>query len=349
MLNKALFFYGKPPLGSGKVQRVGGSRRRQRLAGAVVALATLVAGPALADYRTGIEALNRGDHAGALAELRPLAEQDDSRAQWALGYIYRLGLGVEKDLQRAEQWRKRAVRGLLGEPAAASTAPARPPGAVQARRAPPSPPRASGSATGILIDGRGHVLTNAHVTAGCKAIQVQAGRTTAPASFAATAPGADLALLRIAGPIAGEPALFRAEPPAVRGEEVTIVGFPLGGAPGQGPRAGTGVVSALSGPRGDARLIRIDATILPGNSGGPVLDAEGRVIGVVAGILLPEDAARAGMPWPPEIGFAVRGELVAEFLQRAGVRYRTAGGTGIGGPAPAQNAGRFTVRIDCRR
>ncbi len=65
----------------------------------------LVASCALADYQTGIEALNRGDHARALSELEPLAQSGDSRAQWALGYMHRRGLGVPKDPARAEAWR----------------------------------------------------------------------------------------------------------------------------------------------------------------------------------------------------------------------------------------------------
>jgi S1-C subfamily serine protease len=207
----------------------------------------------------------------------------------------------------------------------------------------------AGSATGILVDERGHVLTNAHVTAKCNALQVRAGDTAARASITASDRSADLALLTLAAPIAAEPALFRAKPQAVLGEQVMIAGFPLQGLLSGGLQVGVGVVSALAGPHGDPHLIQIDASVLPGNSGGPVLDSGGRVIGVVAGVLRPEDAARAGAPWPPDIGFAVRGELVARFLKQTGVSYRTAAPASVDGAALAERAGRSTVRVECLR
>jgi S1-C subfamily serine protease len=322
----------------------------RRLACVLLALSVLFAAAAMADYRSGIDALNRGDHARALAELKPLAEKGDSRAQWALGYMYRLGLGVAKDPRRAQQWRERAVRGMLGDKAAPKSEPKPPSRTAKARRPAPAAARSlAGSATGILVDERGHVLTNAHVTAACKALQVRAGDTAARANVTATSPAADLALLTLATPIAAQPALFRAKPQAVLGEQVMIAGFPLQGLLSGGLQVGVGVVSALAGPRGDPHLIQIDASVLPGNSGGPVLDAGGRVIGVVAGVLRPEDATRAGAPWPPDIGFAVRGELVAGFLKQAGVRYRTAAQARADGAALAERAGRFTVRVECLR
>jgi S1-C subfamily serine protease len=303
----------------------------------------------MADYRSGIDALNRGDYAKALAELRPLAKKGDSRAQWALGYMYRLGLGVAKDPERAQQWRDRTVRGLVGTRAVPNSKPKRAPRSAPARPASPSARSVAGSATGILVDRRGHVLTNNHVAAGCRALRVRSGATAAGATLAASDRTADLALLTLASPVAAEPAPFRAKPRAVLGEQVMIAGYPLQGLLSDGLQVGMGIVSALAGPRGDSRLIQIAASVLPGSSGGPVLDAGGRVIGVVAGVLRPEDATRAGAPWPPDIGFAVRGELVGGFLQQAGVRYLTSTKAHAEGAERAERAGRFTVRVECLR
>jgi S1-C subfamily serine protease len=322
---------------------------RRRLASVRLALAVFGAATAMADYSSGTDALNRGDYAKALAELRPLAEKGDSRAQWALGYMYRRGQGVAKDPERAQRWRDRAVRGLVGARAVPKneSKPAR--RSVPARPATPGDRSLVGGATGILVDRRAHVLTNAHVAAGCKALGVRKGATSTGATLAASDRTADLALLTLASPVAAEPAPFRPKPGAVLGEKVMIAGYPLQGLLSNGLQVRVGIVSALAGPRGDGRLIQIDASVLPGNSGGPVLDAGGRVIGMVAGVLRPGDAARAGAPWASDIGFAVRGELVRGFLKRAGVRYLTSTRTQAEGADLAGRAGRFTVRVECLR
>ena len=64
-----------------------------------------------ADYAAGIAAGNRGDFVAALAELEPLAEQGDARAQFAVGQVYHRGLGaIEQDLDKARRWYEAAAR-----------------------------------------------------------------------------------------------------------------------------------------------------------------------------------------------------------------------------------------------
>ena len=83
------------------------SRWTQRLRGAAVLL-LVVSAPLHGGYDAAIGALNRGDYATALGELRPLAERGDPKAQWALAYMYRRGLGVAKDPVRADQLERSA-------------------------------------------------------------------------------------------------------------------------------------------------------------------------------------------------------------------------------------------------
>jgi Sel1 repeat len=66
---------------------------------------------AWADYQAGMDAYGRGDYAAALRELRPLAEQGDSGAQFYLGLLYENGDGVPRDFVKARQWYEKAADG----------------------------------------------------------------------------------------------------------------------------------------------------------------------------------------------------------------------------------------------
>lgn len=280
--------------------------------------------------------MNRGDHARALAELEPLAKAGDSRAQWALGYMYRRGLGVPKDPVRAEFWGERSVEGVLGS-------------ASGKQRAAQKPTRVTGRGSGFVVNDRNQVLTNHHVVEKCPRIQVRSGRNTARAKLAAADRRADLAVLNLSAPLTDKPALFRNPPGAKLGEQVLIAGYPLQGLLSHEMHVAAGIVSALAGPRGDRRLLQIGAQVQPGNSGGPVLDRAGRVIGVIAGVLPPEDARRAGAISHPQISFAIRGELVGSFLDRAGIAYRAVEGKATDTGALAARAEGFTVVVECIR
>ena len=65
--------------------------------------------PAWADFKTAMEAYNRGDFATALREWRPLAEQGDASAQFYLGLSYENGDGVPRDYTKARQWYEKSA------------------------------------------------------------------------------------------------------------------------------------------------------------------------------------------------------------------------------------------------
>src|SRR6184192_3651167 len=82
------------------------------LIGAVALSLTAVAVtmPALADTKTGVDAWNRGDYAGAVTEWRKAAVAGDPDAQFNLGQAYKLGRGVPVDMAMAESWYRRAAQ-----------------------------------------------------------------------------------------------------------------------------------------------------------------------------------------------------------------------------------------------
>jgi predicted nucleic acid-binding protein len=85
----------------------------------------------------------------------------------------------------------------------------------------------------------------------------------------------------------------------------------------------------------------------PGNNVGLVLDASGRVIGVVAGVLRLADASKAGAQLPLDQSFAVRGEQVLQFLHKTGVRYGTRPKRVLGTEKIAARAKSFSVVVLC--
>ena len=188
--------------------------------------------------------------------------------------------------------------------------------------------RASSSGSGFVV-ASGRVLTNAHVVRGCGAVTARnaAGRR-AHARVLQVDPTRDLALLGVPAGF-GPPLTFRSEPVVLRGESVVTYGFPLTGLLSSGPTLTTGSVSALTGLRDTPLHYTISAPVQPGNSGGPLLDAQGHVVGVVVAKLNAAEVARVtGGDIPQNVNFAIKGEEALNFLHDSGVTAAVAGSRG---------------------
>lgn len=142
----------------------------------------------------------------------------------------------------------------------------------------PRPPKLELSATGTgwyVADG-GYLVTNAHVVDGCKMVTLKSG---AELQVLDVKVDEDLALLK--GPASVAPLVLRDGRSARLAEDVLIAGYPLGGILSSGINVTVGTVSALAGLGDDPTRFQFTAPVQPGNSGGPVLDTSGHVIGVV--------------------------------------------------------------------
>jgi len=216
---------------------------------------------------------------------------------------------------------------------------------------PPDGERPSSSGTGFVV-AEGRVLTNNHVVASCARLVVRnAAGARLPGRVAATDRRRDLALMTVPAEIG--PALpFREGPAVRRGEGVVTYGFPLSGLLSSGPTLTTGDINALAGLRDNPANFQISAPVQPGNSGGPLLDSQGNVIGVVVSKL---NAARiaemTGGDIPQNVNFAVKGTEALLFLRANGVQPRTSGGTGPDKRAfeIGDIANPSTVSIQCYR
>jgi S1-C subfamily serine protease len=100
-------------------------------------------------------------------------------------------------------------------------------------------------------------------------------------------------------------AVLRSDARPRQGEDVVIYGFPLRGVLSSSGQLGAGMVTALTGLRDNPLQIQIDVPVQPGNSGGPLIDAHGEVIGVVVSKLNALRIAQVTGDIPQNVNFAV--------------------------------------------
>jgi serine protease Do len=175
------------------------------------------------------------------------------------------------------------------------------------------PPSKSGTGSGFIV-AAGKILTNNHVVDGCTSVSVA---NVGGATVLALDVKNDLAL--IGAPSVSGPPLAMAVEPARLGEDVVAMGYPLGSLLGNRLNITQGIVSSTEGLRGDWTNLQIAVPVQPGNSGGPLLDLEGRVRGVVVSKLNPRVLAGGDIMLPEQVNFAIKGEVARGFLKGNGV------------------------------
>ncbi|WP_022702957.1 S1 family peptidase [Pseudorhodobacter ferrugineus] len=196
--------------------------------------------------------------------------------------------------------------------------------------------------TGFYVSAQGHVLTNAHVIDGCSTLRI--GQNTA--TVLDTSADFDLALLSVALPTAPNVAAF-AQGPARLNSDVTVVGYPLSSVLG-GVNVTRGAVSSLKGVTGDATQLQITAPVQSGNSGGPVLAADGSVVAVVVSKLNSDNINDRFGDTPQNVNFAIRGEIAKLFMGSNGIDPMIAQpGAALAPEEIAEKATGFTMLIQC--
>jgi uncharacterized protein len=207
-------------------------------------------------------------------------------------------------------------------------------------------PKLRATGTGFYVARDGSLLTNNHVVAECSAMRISDGGDGIPAKVIAVDPQRDLALLQAPKPVEAA-AVFRADSNKL-GENIVVVGFPLTGILSPEPIVTSGIVSALAGAGNNQRQLQISAPIQPGNSGGPVFDASGRIAGIAVGSLDTVRLARAIGVVPENVNFAIKGDEARQFLAAHGVTVATADrGKEFSIAAIAEQAVKMTVRLEC--
>lgn len=174
-----------------------------------------------------------------------------------------------------------------------------------------------GSGSGFVYDDRGHIVTNFHVIEGASELHVTFfDETRVPAEVVGFDPSNDLAVIKVDVPSDLLRVIPLGDSERLKvGRFLVAIGNPFG----LQQTLTTGVVSSLGriiqGPDGRfiGEIIQTDAAINPGNSGGPLLDLDGRVVGVNSAIISPSGAS-AGIGFAITVGTVKR--VVPELIAR---------------------------------
>ena len=180
----------------------------------------------------------------------------------------------------------------------------------------------------------GHVITNAHVVNNCNKVTIgDNANKQVPAEVVNTDKSNDLALLKLSTlemasaesksliqklgivvvPLASK-GLLRSEDVRL-GEKILVAGYPFGDAFSNSIKVTTGVVSSIRGVGDDSGQFQLDAAVQPGNSGGPIYDSSGNIVGVVISQL----NKRTFGSLVENVNFGVKASTVRQFLVSSGL------------------------------
>lgn len=214
------------------------------------------------------------------------------------------GPGVDLELPEGSRSARhvRQVATMIAEAGAEPEPQSREPAYSVARPEPEEGPNfASGS--GFFVNSEGAILTNAHVVEGCRKLAADGH----PAELVMESGMFDLAVIRQTSGQSSGMWLPFAESPAGLNADITVAGYPLHGLLG-GLNVTRGSISGLKGVGGDEMTVQISAPVQPGNSGGPVVNEKGQVVGIVVAKLDAMRVAEVTGDVPQNINFAVRAE-----------------------------------------
>ncbi|GAA3715642.1 hypothetical protein GCM10022421_24090 [Oceanisphaera sediminis] len=175
----------------------------------------------------------------------------------------------------------------------------------------------SGFGTAFYINNT-DLITAEHVVANCSAISLKDGTNL---NVISTDESIDLAILSSPHQRSQAWLPVASTGKAVLGEQVYALGYPYYMLVGTSLNLTTGNVSALAGYADDNRFITISAPVQPGNSGGPLLNKKGEILGMISARLSESAIIKATGTLPQNINYAVTGEELIKFLHRSGVLY----------------------------
>ena len=205
-------------------------------------------------------------------------------------------------------------------------------------------PQLVGTGSGFVVSTDGHLLTNDHVVRDCTQVRVS---PRLKAQVISSHLELDLALLKTAQSDR-HAAKFRVGGGIRTGDSVVGAGFPLPESLASDLNVTTGTVNALTGIGGDRRFIQISAPVQPGNSGGPLLDLSGNIVGIIVGKLDAIQVAKVTGDIPQNVNFAISAFAARFFLNVQGVAYNTARSQEDRPVADiAAEARGYTVRVEC--
>ena len=294
-------------------------------------------GLAEAEFKLGVRYFEYGKQAKenyttAFTWFYKAANQGIAAAQYNIGLMYQLGRGVPTNRVEAYKWyniaaaqgftKASAARELLdselsrkevseAERRAAAFTPKRLFKAQRLFAGEASSPKTSG--TGFFVTSDGYLVTNYHVVEDAGNFSIKTKSGTLPATLIKTDKTNDLAVLKVAGTFNALPLAGRSE--ARLGQPVFTIGFPNPDVQGTEPKLTRGEISSLAGMKDDPRHFQISVPVQPGNSGGPLVDLNGNVVGIVSMRLGDLRALRVTGALPQNVNYAIKSSVLSTLLQ----------------------------------
>lgn len=209
--------------------------------------------------------------------------------------------------------------------------------------------------SGMVFSNEGYLFTNHHVVDGTRACYVLVDDGTPKpkrlsAIVIATDKEKDLAILKVEGwtPPKGAPST----PPSIAptstckmGDSIFVLGYPLPGTLSRNVKYTKGDISDLSGIENNTNEIQHTAPIQPGNSGGPMCLADGRVVGIVVSSLSPRFALNANGALPQGVNFSVKSNCLLKLADKAGIKIES---TSMSSD-PVGHVKAYTVQLMCTK
>jgi S1-C subfamily serine protease len=174
------------------------------------------------------------------------------------------------------------------------------------------------SGTGFFITKNGYLLISAHVIKTALRITALKNGQEIPLQVEAIDIARDIALLRAEGQFSALPLAPNAS--VTLGSPVLTVGFPNPGLQGREPKLTDGRISGLAGIRDAPEYYQISVPIQPGNSGGPLIDQRGCVVGIVEAQLSDTAAMLTSGSIPQNVNYALKSEHLGDFLKTKGLK-----------------------------
>ena len=173
------------------------------------------------------------------------------------------------------------------------------------------------SGSGFAVSSNGYVITNHHVIEGCQNVKIHHNGRSISATVVTFDPKNDLALLKSKFRPSTVLSLSTNKPELL--QDVYVAGYPFGRKVSTLVKVTKGIISSLTGIGNNFANIQIDAALQPGNSGGPILDDKGNVVGVAVARLDKIYAFKKFGSLPENTNFGIKASVVRSILESRNV------------------------------
>ena len=204
------------------------------------------------------------------------------------------------------------------------------------------------SGTGFFINNQGYFVSNNHVVEICSEVKTKKEGQTYTANIIAVDKKNDLALGKVN--FSDNDYISMSDDGARLGEEVIVAGFPFQQQLSESIKITKGIISSLSGPGNDYSVFQMDAAVQPGNSGGPIINNQGKLIGVTVAKANSEAFYEETGSLPENINFGIKVETIKPFLSANKIKQPWSffsSSTLMNGVELADKASETTIHLQC--